>query len=298
MVLAIVIAPARRLPPDKLKAAKLEFQLMMDFGIYRPSDSPWTNPHHMIPDPTHHGFQCAACLGEDLFKGGHRAFHHITVEQQDIKKTTVNTLFGLFEFRKMPFGLKNAAQSWQRFINSVLKEFDFVFACRDDLLIASFSKEQHFKHLRLLFAQYLTPTGQGKVNCGVSSLQSNLGTEEISRTDYLLPTHFQDSGNELALLQRLKKDQSEATLLAHSSQDLPLVLMTDTSSLAVGGALHQRRGSTLKPLAFFSRKLDKAQRNYSTYDRELLALYLAIKNFRYAMKSRDFTIYTDHRPLT
>lgn len=179
MVLAIVIAPARRLPPDKLKAAKLEFQLMMDLGIYRPSDSPWTNPHHMvkklrryfletlwglpgtkrcnhpwqIPDPTHHGFQCAACLGEDLFKGGHRAFHHITVEQQDIKKTTVNTLFGLFEFRKMPFGLKNAAQSWQRFINSVLKEFDFVFACRDDLLIASFSKEQHFKHLRLLFAQ-------------------------------------------------------------------------------------------------------------------------------------------------
>ena len=51
---------------------------------------------------------------------------------------------------------------------------------------------------------------------------------------------------------------------------------------------------TWKPLAFFSRKLDKAQKSYSTFDWELLAMYSAIKHFAYFLEGRKFHIYTDH----
>ena len=53
----------------------------------------------------------------------------------------------------------------------------------------------------------------------------------------------------------------------------------------------------MKPLAFFSRKLTATERKYSTFDRELLAVYASIKHFRDIIKGRTFQIYTDHKPL-
>ena len=49
---------------------------------------------------------------------------------------------------------------------------------------------------------------------------------------------------------------------------------------------------------FFSRALTPAETRYSTYDRELLAIYLAIRHFRYFLEGRDFHVLTDHKPLT
>ena len=53
----------------------------------------------------------------------------------------------------------------------------------------------------------------------------------------------------------------------------------------------------MQPLAFFSRKLSPAEANYSPYDRELLAIYAAIKHFHTQLEARPFTVYTDHKPL-
>ncbi|GFT77886.1 hypothetical protein TNCV_3074891 [Trichonephila clavipes] len=48
----------------------------------------------------------------------------------------------------------------------------------------------------------------------------------------------------------------------------------------------------------FSRKLTSSEKSYSAYDRELLAIYSAIRHFRYMLEARDFTVFTDHKPLT
>ena len=53
-----------------------------------------------------------------------------------------------------------------------------------------------------------------------------------------------------------------------------------------------------KPLAFFSKKLKPAETRYSAFDRELLAVYLAIKHFRHFLEGRNFHVFTDHKPLT
>jgi transposase InsO family protein len=62
--------------------------------------------------------------------------------------------------------------------------------------------------------------------------------------------------------------------------------------------LEQLVDDVWQPLAFFSRQLRKPERNYSAYDRELLALYLSVRHFRYFVEGRDFVAYTDHKPLT
>ena len=52
-----------------------------------------------------------------------------------------------------------------------------------------------------------------------------------------------------------------------------------------------------QPLAFFSRQLRAPERKWSTFDRELLALHLAIRHFRYFVEGRHFVAFTDHKPL-
>jgi hypothetical protein len=71
----------------------------------------------------------------------------------DISKTAVITPFGLFEFLRMPFGLKNAGQRFQRLIDRVLAGLDCVFVYLDNVIIGSRTKEEHLQHLHLVFAR-------------------------------------------------------------------------------------------------------------------------------------------------
>jgi cleavage and polyadenylation specificity factor subunit 1 len=51
----------------------------------------------------------------------------------------------------MSFGLRNAAQSFQRFIDEVIFGLDFCYSYIDDILMASVSEEEHIKHLPIIF---------------------------------------------------------------------------------------------------------------------------------------------------
>ena len=96
-----------------------------------------------------------------------------------------------------------------------------------------------------------------------------------------------------------KEALAQATMLVHPHADKPTALTVDASGTAVGAVLEQNSdGSDWKPVALFSRKLRPAEQNYSAFDRELLAAYLAIRHFRCFLEGRSFTLFTDHNPLT
>ncbi|GFN87854.1 transposon ty3-g Gag-Pol polyprotein [Plakobranchus ocellatus] len=168
---------ARRLDQAKLSATKAEFLQMEDMGIIRRSKSAWSSPLHMVPkadgnwrpggdyrrlnastdddryplphiqDFNNHLAGCKVFSKIDLIRG----YHQIPMAPSSIAKTAVVTPFGLWEFLRMPFGLKNAAQSFQRLMDGILRDIPFAFVYLDDILVASRSSQEHAQHLEQLF---------------------------------------------------------------------------------------------------------------------------------------------------
>ena len=71
------------------------------------------------------------------------AFHHIDVAVQDRHKTTTLTPWGAYQWRKLPMGLANAAQSYQRWMSAILGDMEHVFCYLDDFLIYTETEEKH-----------------------------------------------------------------------------------------------------------------------------------------------------------
>ena len=95
-----------------------------------------------------------------------------------------------------------------------------------------------------------------------------------------------------------KEALAAASLLCHPQLDAPTCIIMDASDHAVGAMLEQQIDLVWCPILFFSRKLRPAERKYSTFNRELLAAYLAIQHFRHFVEGRQFKLLTDHKPLT
>ncbi|KAK3553387.1 hypothetical protein QTP70_003551 [Hemibagrus guttatus] len=101
--------------------------------------------------------------------------------------------------------------------------------------------------------------------------------------------------------QMLKQAFTTAPLLVHPDPELPFIVEVDASTTRVGAVLSQQQGNPRKlhPCAFFSRKLNPAEVNYDIGNRELLAVKLALEEWRHWLEGakHPFTVLTDHKNL-
>jgi transposase InsO family protein len=96
---------------------------------------------------------------------------------------------------------------------------------------------------------------------------------------------------------QLKQSISTAPVLALPDDSLPYIVSTDASGFAVGATLCQDQGNGPQPIAFLSHKMNEHERNYPVHEQELLAVIIALKEWRHYLFGRPFKILTDHQSL-
>ncbi|BHF74048.1 hypothetical protein SprV_0401713200 [Sparganum proliferum] len=109
---------------------------------------------------------------------------------------------------------------------------------------------------------------------------------------------FELSADVLAAFDTVKAALADATLLKHFSPAAPIAIMVDACNVAVGAVLQQHLTGHTQHLTSWRRKLSPAGTRYSTFARELLPVFLAVNHFRHFLEGRDFTVSTDHKPLS
>lgn len=95
-----------------------------------------------------------------------------------------------------------------------------------------------------------------------------------------------------------KQQLVEGQVLTHYDVKKPLLLQADASPYGVGAVIsHLNEDGQEQPIAFASRTLSKAERNYAHYEKEGLSIIFGLKKFHKYLYGRPFTIVTDHKPL-
>lgn len=367
----------RRLAPEQLQAMETEFAAMEEAGIVRRSKSSWASPLHvvrkrdggwrpcgdyrrlnMVTKPDRYAVPhlqdfTRILAGKKIFSKIDlvKSYHQIPVRQSDVGKTAVATPFGTYEYVRMPFGLRNAGQTFQRLLDTVTQGLPRIFCYIDDILVASESERQHETDLRALcerlqehgltvnreksefgvselsfLGHKITTSGVEPLRDRVEAVGKRLKPETVKQLRSLLgyinfyhrfipgcsrilqPLHSAVKGRpnspvdwteELEqAFEEAKNLLSKAAMLAYVRDDAQLILTTDASDTAAGAVLEQQvPAGGRQPLGYYSKLFSRSEKNYSTFDRELTAVYYAVRHFKHLLVGRNTRVLTDHKPL-
>ncbi|WVZ01111.1 hypothetical protein V8G54_027180 [Vigna mungo] len=257
-----------------------------------------------------------------------QGYHQIRMSEADIPKTAFRTHHGHYEYTVMPFGLCNAPSTFQATMNELLKPFMRKFLIQ--ILGGSYSTlgadlstidtghclfaQQQVEYLgHVVSAAGIAPE-HSKIQAmldwpppsTIKALRGFLGLTGFYRrfikgyatiasplTTLLKKDAFLWTTEAQAAFDTLKKAMTEAPVLALPNFDLPFVLETDASGLAMGAILMQEGHL----IAFHSKLFCPKLMRSSTYVRELHAITAAVKKWRQYLLGHSFTILTDHCSL-
>ncbi|CAN6552289.1 unnamed protein product [Malus baccata var. baccata] len=244
-----------------------------------------------------HSFYC--------FLDGYSGYNQIVIAPDDQEKTTFTCPFGTFAYRCMPFGLCNAPATFQRFmiIEVFMDDFSVFGDSFDGHIVSERGIEVDKSKIDLV--RYLPfPTS-------VREVRSFLGhagfyrrfIKDFSRISTPLCRLLQkdvtfDFNEECEkAFKHLKEMLTSAPIIRPPDWSISFELMCDASDYALGAVLGQRKDKQPHVIYYASRTLNDAQLNYSTTEKELLAVVFALDKFRSYLLGTKVIIYTDHAAL-
>ncbi|XP_050915888.1 uncharacterized protein LOC127130982 [Lathyrus oleraceus] len=245
-----------------------------------------------------HGTECFSKL--DLKSG----YHQIRVKEEDVQKTTFQTHEGHYEFLVMPFGLTNAPATFQSTMNQIFKPYlrKFVLVFFDDILVYSKGWKEHLAHLSQvleILQHHCFVVNQKKCNFASRKVEylghGITGNGKIAKplTELTKKEGFHWGPEELKAFENLKRVMIQAPVLTLPDFAQPFEIECDASGRGIGAVLMQKK----KPIAYFSKALSKNNLSKSAYEKELMALVLAVQHWRPYLLGRKFVVYSDQKSL-
>ncbi|GFV62030.1 retrovirus-related Pol polyprotein from transposon 297 [Trichonephila clavipes] len=225
----------------------------------------------------------------------------------------------------MPFGLRNAPAIFQRLMDQFRNGLPNVniLVYLDDILVLSETFEQHIDDFRMVFdrlKKIKLCANREKCKFVCSSVKylglwiTPKGIETCSWYRKFIP-NFSDIARLLSNLkkrstawkwseieqqafQTLKQCLITPPILKQVDPKKPFIIQTDASSYALGAVLLQGESpADEQPVEYASRLLSSAEKNYSTTEREALAVVWALNKFRGYIEGAEITVTSDHQPL-
>uniref|UniRef100_A0A2N9FQ85 Uncharacterized protein n=1 Tax=Fagus sylvatica TaxID=28930 RepID=A0A2N9FQ85_FAGSY len=252
----------------------------------------------------------------DAFSG----YNQIMMDDTDQEKTSFITSKGLFCYKVMPFGLKNAGATYQRLMNKMFHHQigRNVEVYVDDMLVKTKDERKHLEDLKETFEtlrRYRMKLNPNKCVFGVSSgkflgttkeVQSLTGrvaalNRFVSRaTDKCLPFFktlrkaFVWTDECQKSFEELKRYLTSPPLLSPSQQGEALSLYLAVSPTAVSSALIREDGGTQLPVYYTSKAFQGAEERYPAMEKLALALVIAARKLRPYFQSHKIIVLTNH----
>nr|GEW36710.1 reverse transcriptase domain-containing protein [Tanacetum cinerariifolium] len=250
------------------------------------------------------------------FLDGFSGFFQIPTDPRDQEKTTFTCPYGTFAYRRMPFGLCNAPGTFQRcmlaiFYDMVEKTME-VFM--DDFSVFGSSFENCLSRLDKMFqrcedtnlslnwekSHFMVKEGIvlghkiSKDRSEVDRAKVDVIAKLPHPTTVKVIWSFLDC---IKAFQTLKKKLTEAPILIAPNRDLPFELMCDASDFAIDAVLGQRHEKHFKPIHYDSKTMNDAKTNYTTIEKEMLAVVYVFEKFRSCLIMNKSKVHTNHSAL-